>query len=246
MEAIDLTILAAAGMVYAVASARLGRTILTPAIFFLSTGILLGDAVLGWFTVEASGAALRLIAETTLALVLFADASRINLRLLTREIAVPARLLGIGLPLTILAGIGVALLVLPGLSVVEAALLAIAVAPTDAALGQTVVSDERVPSRIRQGLNVESGLNDGLCVPLLLIALAFASAEGGGETEPVRLVLEEIGFGVVGGLVAAFSVRSPCGSVESAVGPRPRGRRSFRSPPPAWPTGSRRCSMAAV
>jgi sodium/hydrogen antiporter len=92
--------------------------------------------------------------------------------------------------------------VLPGLSVVEAALLAIAVAPTDAALGQSVVSDERVPSRIRQGLNVESGLNDGLCVPLLLIALAFASAEGGAETEPVRLVLEEIGFGVVGGLVA--------------------------------------------
>ena len=211
MEAIDLTILAAAGMAYAVLSARLGRTILTPAIFFLSAGILLGDAVLGWFTVEASGAALRLIAETTLALVLFADASRINLRLLAREIAVPARLLGIGLPLTILAGIGVALLVLPGLSLVEAALLAIAVAPTDAALGQTVVSDERLPSRIRQGLNVESGLNDGLCVPLLLIALAVASAEGGGDTEPVRLVLEEIGFGVVGGLVAgalgAFALR---------------------------------------
>ena len=202
MEALDLTILAAVGMLYAVLSARLGRTALTPGIFFLSTGILLGDAVLGWFVVEPDGAALRLIAETTLALVLFADASRINLRLLWREIAVPARLLGIGLPLTIAAGIAAALLVLPGLSLVEAALLAIAVAPTDAALGQAVVSDERVPSRIRQGLNVESGLNDGLCVPLLLIALAFASSEGGGETEPVRLVLEEIGFGVVGGLVA--------------------------------------------
>ena len=136
---------------------------------------------------------------------LFADASRINIRLLTREIAVPARLLGMGLPLTILAGTGIALLALPGLSVVEAALLAIAVAPTDAALGQSVVADERIPSRIRQGLNVESGLNDGLCVPLLLIALAFASAEGGGDTEPVRLVLEEIGFGVVGGLVAGVT-----------------------------------------
>ncbi len=202
MEALDLTILAVVGMLYAAVSARLGRTVLTSAIFFLSAGILLGDAVLGWFVIEADGAALRLIAETTLALVLFADASQINLRLLRLEIAVPARLLGIGLPLTIIAGAAVALLVLPGLSVVEAALLAIAVAPTDAALGQTVVSDERVPSRIRQGLNVESGLNDGLCVPLLLIALAFASAEGGGETEPVRLVLEEIGFGVAGGLIA--------------------------------------------
>ena len=188
-------------MAYAVVSGALGRTVLTPAIFFLSIGILLGDAVLGWFAIEADGASLRLIAETTLALVLFADASRINLRLLRREIAIPARLLGIGLPLTIVAGTAAALL-LPGLSLVEAALLAIAVAPTDAALGQAVVSDERVPSRVRQGLNVESGLNDGLCVPLLLIALAFASAEGGGETEPVRLVLEEIGFGVVGGLAA--------------------------------------------
>jgi sodium/hydrogen antiporter len=211
MEAIDLTILAGAGMVYAVASARLGQTILTPAIFFLSAGILFGDAVLGWFVIEPNGATLRLIAEATLTLVLFSDASRIDLRLLRQEIAMPARLLGIGLPLTIVAGAAAALLILPGLAVVEAALLAIAVAPTDAALGQAVVSDERVPSRIRQGLNVESGLNDGLCVPLLLIALALASAEGGAETEPVRLVLEEIGFGVVGGLIAgvlgAFALR---------------------------------------
>ena len=104
--------------------------------------------------------------------------------------------------MTIAAGTAVALVVLPGLTPVEAILLAIAVAPTDAALGAPVVADERVPLRIRQSLNVESGLNDGLCVPLLLIALAFASAEGGGETEPLRLVIEEIGFGVVGGLLA--------------------------------------------
>jgi NhaP-type Na+/H+ or K+/H+ antiporter len=91
---------------------------------------------------------------------------------------------------------------LPELTLVETALLAIAVAPTDAALGAVVVSDERVPSRIRQGLNVESGLNDGLCVPLLLVALAFVSAEGGGEAAPIQLVLEEIVFGVIGGLVA--------------------------------------------
>ena len=205
MEATDLAILAGAVMVYAVVSGRLSRTVVTPAIAFLSAGIILGDAVLGWFTVEADGGALRLIAETTLTLVLFADASRINLRLLRHEIAVPVRLLGIGLPLTILAGAGLALIVLPELAVVEAVLLAIAVAPTDAALGQSVVSDERVPSRIRQGLNVESGLNDGLCVPLLLIALAIASAEGGGETEPVRLILEEIGFGVAGGIAGGVA-----------------------------------------
>ena len=114
MEALDLTILAAVGMAYAVVSARLGRTVLTSAIFFLSAGILLGDAVLGWFVIEADGAALRLIAEATLALVLFADASRINLRLLRREIAIPARLLGIGLPLTIVAGAAAAYSSCPG------------------------------------------------------------------------------------------------------------------------------------
>jgi sodium/hydrogen antiporter len=183
-------------------SGRLRRTVVTSAIFFLTVGILLGGAGLGWFVVEANSATLRLIAEATLALVLFSDASRINLGLLLHELAVPARLLGVGLPLTLTTGAVAAALLLPGLTPVEAALLAIAVAPTDAALGQAVVTDERVPSRIRQGLNVESGLNDGLCVPLLIIALAVASAEGGAETEPVRLILEEIGFGVVGGLLA--------------------------------------------
>lgn len=202
MEATDLAILAGVGLVYAVVSGRLAGTVVSSAIVFLTAGIVLGDAVLGWFTILPSGATLRLIAESTLALVLFTDASRINLRTLRRELAVPVRLLGIGLPLTIVAGVGAALLTLPGLSVVEAALLAIAVAPTDAALGAAVVSDERVPSRIRQGLNVESGLNDGLCVPLLLIALAVVSAEGGGETAPLQLVIREIGFGVLGGVVA--------------------------------------------
>jgi len=211
VEATDLAILAGVGLAYALVSRRLARTIVTSAMVFLAAGIVLGDGVLGWFTVGPSGATLRLIAESTLALVLFTDASRIDLRTLRRELAVPVRLLGIGLPLTIAAGVGAALLTLPGLTVVEAALLAIAVAPTDAALGAAVVSDERVPSRIRQGLNVESGLNDGLCVPLLLIALAFASAEGGTETAPLQLVIEEIAFGVVGGVIAggagAFALR---------------------------------------
>ena len=109
MEAIDLAIFAAVGMLYAVLSARLGRTVFTSAIFFLTAGIVLGDAVLGWFSVEADSGVLRLIAETTLALVPVSDASKINLGVLTRELAVPARLLGIGLPLTIVAGTAVAL-----------------------------------------------------------------------------------------------------------------------------------------
>jgi sodium/hydrogen antiporter len=118
----------------------------------------------------------KLLAEITLTLALFADASRISLRALRRESAVPLRLLGIGLPLTIVAGALVGAIVIPGISLAEALVLAIVLACTAAALGQAVVTDERIPSRIRQGLNVESGLNDGLCVPLLFIAIAIAEA----------------------------------------------------------------------
>ena len=93
------------------------------------------------------------------------------------------------------------------MSLIEAVALAIVLAPTDAALGQAVVTDPRVPSRIRQGLNVESGLNDGICVPLLLIAIAIAEAEEGviGNGEGVRLVFEEIGYGILGGVIAGLA-----------------------------------------
>ena len=96
--------------------------------------------------------------------------------------------------------------ILPGIGLAEALVLAIMLACTDAALGQAVVSDERVPSRIRQGLNVESGLNDGICVPLFFIAIAIAETDTGTTSEhsAVDLVLEEIGYGLVGGVAAGL------------------------------------------
>ena len=134
---------------------------------------------------------------------LFTDAVRINLAGLRREAQLPVRLLGIGLPLTIVAGTVAALLLLPDLGVWTAAALATILAPTDAALGQPVVSNERLPSSIRQGLNVESGLNDGICVPLLIIFLTLAEADEGVEDlDAVLVVLEEIGFGALAGVVA--------------------------------------------
>src|SRR4029079_1826036 len=162
-------------------------------------------------------------AEATLTLVLFADASRISLPALRTEFAVPVRLLGIGLPLTIAAGTLVGVGVLPGVTLVEALVLSIMLACTDAALGQAVVTDERVPSRIRQGLNVESGLNDGICVPLFFIALAVAETDEGALTahDAVHLVLEEIGYGLVAGVAAG---------VVGAVAPRVAARRSPLEP----------------
>jgi Sodium/hydrogen exchanger family len=117
----------------------------------------------GWTDTSPRGDAVKLLAEATLTVVLFADASRIDLRTLRREYAVPARLLGFGLPLTIAVGALLAAALFGALSVPEALVLAVLLAPTDAALGQAVVTEPRLPSRIRQGLNVESGLNDGIC-----------------------------------------------------------------------------------
>ena len=191
-------------LAFAAISGRIAGTPITAAMVFTAVGLLFGSEALGLIEVAPAGEPVKLLAEATLALVLFADASRIDVRALRGELSVPLRLLGIGLPLTLLAGFLVALAVFPELSWSEALLLAVILAPTDAALGQAVVTLTRLPSRIRQGLNVESGLNDGICVPLFWIVLAIAQAESGaiGEGAAVRLVLEQIGYGILAGVLA--------------------------------------------
>jgi NhaP-type Na+/H+ or K+/H+ antiporter len=191
-------------LLYAAVSKRLQGTVVTPAIVFVAGGMLVSSEGLGWLDPTIQSELVRLVAEATLTLVLFSDASRIDLPALRREYALPLRLLAIGLPLTIVAGALAGVGVLGELVLIEAIALAVVLAPTDAALGQVVVTDRRVPSRVRQGLNVESGLNDGICVPLLLIVIAIAEAEEGviGNGEAVRLVLEEIGYGALGGVIA--------------------------------------------
>ena len=209
----ELAAIAFVLLAFSAVSGRLARSVVTPAIFFTSAGLVAGP-VLGLVDLNVRGEVVKLLAEATLTLVLFADASRIELRALRAEFAVPARLLGIGLPLTIAAGTLAGIGVLPGVSLAEALVLSIMLACTDAALGQAVVTDGRIPSRIRQGLNVESGLNDGICVPLFFIALAIAEAEEGATTAhaALELVVEEIGYGLVGGVAAgvvgAFALRA--------------------------------------
>ena len=189
-------------------SRRLYGTPVTPAMVFVAVGLLAGPQVLDGIDLESSSSTVRTLAEATLALVLFCDASRIDLGQLRRQIGVPLRLLGIGLPLTIALGALAAAVVLDQLTVEEAVILAVILAPTDAALGQAVVTEPRIPGRIRQGLNVESGLNDGICVPLLFAAVAVADVESGisDGRSAGTLLLEEIGFGVVGGVIGGLAV----------------------------------------
>src|SRR5450755_3048397 len=208
-SSVDAEIACAADTVWAVAavSRRLTGRPVTPAMVFVLVGVLLGPLVIDEVTAAPTGGGVRTLAEATLAVVLFADASRIKPRVLTREYAVPLRLLGIGLPLTIALGAVLAAAIFDQLNATEAIVLAILLAPTDAALGEAVVSEPRLPSRIRQGLNVESGLNDGICVPLLLIALAAADVEDNAATSQhaIRIVSKQIGYGILGGAAAGFA-----------------------------------------
>ncbi len=189
----------------AAVSSRLSGTSVTAAMVFVAVGLLLGPKGLDEVDPSIEGETVRTLAEMTLALVLFCDASRINFASLRRQAGVPVRLLTIGLPLTIALG-AVAAAMFDRITVCEALVLGVLLAPTDAALGQAVVTDPRLPSRVRQGLNVESGLNDGICVPLLFIVLAAAEAESrvASGHHALTIVVEEIGYGLLGGLGAGM------------------------------------------
>ena len=173
-----IAIVALGILLFGLVSERLQTSVLTLPMAFTALGLLL--SALGLMQLSVESTMVEMLAELTLVMILFTDATRIDLSLLRREYALALRLLGAGLPLTVAAGAGVGALLLDGFSFWEVAVLAAILAPTDAALGQAVLSDERVPVRIRQTLNVESGLNDGLALPvvLLFISLAEMTSEG--------------------------------------------------------------------
>jgi sodium/hydrogen antiporter len=122
---------------------------------------------------------LRLLAEFTLALVLFTEAATANIAVVRQNRATIRRLLCVGLPLTIVLGWGVGAMPFRSLNVIEPGILATMLAPVDAALGLAVVSNPAVPAAIRENLKVESGLNDGICVPVLFVLLALATEASG-------------------------------------------------------------------
>ena len=199
---VDLAVLAGVVFVFGLVSRRLEGTILTAPLVFVAAGVILGPAGLGLVEFKLDDHTVLLLGEITLAIVLFTDAARTNLSTLRQNERLPLRLLGIGMPLTIALGTVVAALLLTDLSFWEAAIVGTVLAPTDAALGQTVVSNPRVPIRVRQALNIEAGLNDGLSVPFLALFLTLAVAEE--ELQPtsywIRFALEQVGLGVLVGV----------------------------------------------
>jgi NhaP-type Na+/H+ or K+/H+ antiporter len=203
----NAAILAAFLLIYSAVAGRIERSWISGPIVFVAVGFILGPDALGVFRLNITGEGLRVLAELTLAMVLFTDAANADFGILRRNRGLPERLLLVGLPLTIVLGFVLAAIVFPLLGTLEIALLAAMLAPTDAALGKPVVTNQAVPAVMREALNVESGLNDGICVPIvvLLIGLAVGTQiEGGTMAHVARVVVEEIGIGLIVGLALTW------------------------------------------
>ena len=202
MSASDLAIVAALIFIWATLSARLERFDVTAPITFILAGLLLTHGPLAPLGFAPSNEEVKTLAEITLVLVLFSDASRVGLRDLRTDMGLCIRLLAIGLPLTIGLGTLLAIPVVGGSNLWLALLVGAALAPTDAALGAGMMVNRAVPARIRRLINVESGLNDGIATPFVLIALAGVQhSEHAGGLGPAGAAAAELALGVAIGVV---------------------------------------------
>lgn len=203
----NLAVIAAFLLIYSLIAGRFESKLVNGPLLFLLTGWLLGPGGLELLSLSIDSAGIKLLAELTLVIVLFNDAANTNWQVLLANRQLPIRLLLIGLPLTLLCGALFGHWIFPDLPLLEMAILSTILAPTDAALGKAVVSNPAVPAPVREGLNQESGLNDGICVPVLLLLLALIAPteqHAGTATLAITLMLEEIGIG----LLVAFVLTS--------------------------------------
>jgi len=190
-------------IVFSALSGPLSRRGVTGAMAFVFAGLVFGAAMGGKPGITLESAAVERVTELALVFLLFTDAARLDLSVLRRNLGWPGRLLVLGLPLTLVLGFGAALLLFPELPLASAFLLSAMLCATDAALGQRVVEDPAVPGRVRQALNVESGLNDGIAVPFFLVSLDISSAalEGSVPSAVAAAITEQIGWGLLAGVV---------------------------------------------
>ncbi|OBR44561.1 MULTISPECIES: cation:proton antiporter [Aeromonas] len=196
----NLAVIAAFLLIYSLIAGRFESRLINGPLLFLLMGWLLGPGGIELLSLSIDSDGIKLLAELTLVIVLFSDAANTNWQVLLANRSLPIRLLLIGLPLTLAAGALFGHWLFPDLPLLEMAILSTILAPTDAALGKAVVSNPAVPAPIREGLNQESGLNDGICVPVLLLLLALIAPteqHSGTGLLAITLLLEEIGIGLL-------------------------------------------------
>ena len=209
MSASDLAIVAALVFTWGMLSARLERFDVTAPITFVLAGVLLTHGPLAPLGFAPSHETVKALAEITLVLVLFSDASRVGLRDLRTDMGLCLRLLGVGLPLTIGLGTLLAVALFHGMGIWLALLVGAALAPTDAALGAGMMVNPQVPARIRRLINVESGLNDGIATPVVLVAVAGAASTASmGPGEAVAELALGVLIGAVVGGAGGFVVKA--------------------------------------
>lgn len=199
----DLAVVAALIVLWTIISGPAERIGVTAPMVFTVGGLALGGEHALHITLSAS--TIRVAAEITLVLILFSDAARVRLTSLRDDVGLPARLLGIGLPLTVVLGALIAHLVFGGLGTWLAVLVAACLAPTDAGLGAGIVTNSAVPSRVRRALNVESGLNDGIIAPLVSLAVAVLVGQADDTTASLLHAIREIGIGALIGVGAGLT-----------------------------------------
>ena len=194
-------------LAWAVVSHLLAGVNITGALVFLVAGYVLGNPSWGPLAIDVDAPSVHLLAELTLALLLFSDASRVNVAQLRKDVYFPARLLGLGLPLSIIVGSLAAAWMFDDFSWALAGFVGATLAPTDAALSAQVVNDERIPLRIRRVLNVESGLNDGIATPIVVFMLAVAASDLGLDShghDGAGGALLELGLGIAVGVAVGL------------------------------------------
>ena len=208
MNAATFAVIAGAVFVWGALSSRLERADLSAPIIFVALGVAVHAVAPLDGTLQTE--TIKLLTEVTLVWVLFSDASRVQLSELRADAGVFGRLLGLALPLTVVLGWLLAWGMFDAFDVWLALLVGAALAPTDAALGASVMANPAVPSRIRSILNVESGLNDGIVTPVVVVALAGAAAaegEGSGTTHALLELAAGIGLGLAIGGVGGYLLR---------------------------------------
>lgn len=208
MNDLTLAVLALLVLGWSAVSERLAMWNITGPLLFTAAGFVLANDQWGVVPVELDAPSVHALAEITLALLLFADAARVNLSTLRRNLLVPSRLLGIGLPLTVILGSLTAAWLFHDFTWALAGFVGAALAPTDAALSSQVINDEALPLSVRRALNVESGLNDGIVTPIVVFTLAVAAGQlgvtGDQHAETVIRPLFELGIGIGAGAAIGF------------------------------------------
>ena len=210
---LDVALIAGFVVAYGLLSRKVEQSVLTGPMIFVAFGLVVGTPGLDIVEIDLGSTGVALLAEATLGLLLFTDATRIDIVRLRDDAAIPARMLVAGLPLAVIFGTALGALLFD-VPIAIAALVAAILAPTDAALGEAVVTSESIPVRVRQSLNVESGLNDGIALPVVTVFVALAAEDKAfsAASSWLRFAAEQIGYGILVGLaigcVGALGVRN--------------------------------------